>query len=176
VVTHLSPDRESLLHEIIARYTEMPVHVAEDGMQVEVDNVYVLPANSSSRSRNAGCRSARSGTARERKPIDIFFASLAVDLGELSAGVVLSGGDGDGTLGIKAIKERGGLTLAQVADGFGPKHPSMPDSAISTGLVDFAIPADMMGAKLVEFVRAATFRDGILAGAAAEGPARSTVP
>ncbi len=73
--------------------------------------------------------------------------------GELSGGVILSGGDGDGTLGIKAIKERGGITLAQVGDGFGPQHPDMPEAAIASGLVDFAIPADEMGAKLAEFAR-----------------------
>ena len=105
--------------------------------------------------RQAGGLSCGSPIAdrRERKPIDILFSSLAMDQGEYAAGVVLSGGDGDGTLGIKAIKERGGLTLAQVADGHGPRHPSMPDSAISTGLVDFAIPVEEMGAKLAEFAR-----------------------
>jgi two-component system CheB/CheR fusion protein len=164
VVTHLSPDRESLLHEVIARYTAMPVHVAEDRMQVEIDNVYVLPANSIVEIAERKLQVHQTGNRRERKPIDIFFASLAADLGEFSAGVVLSGGDGDGTLGVKAIKERGGLTLAQVADGFGPQHPSMPDSAISTGLVDFAIPADMMGARLVEFVSGNGVLDGILPG------------
>ena len=63
------------------------------------------------------------------------------------------GGDGDGALGIKAIKERGGLTMAQVADGYGPQHPSMPDTAIATGLVDFALPAEAMGARLAAFAR-----------------------
>ncbi|MDB5378519.1 MAG: chemotaxis protein CheR [Rubritepida sp.] len=169
VVTHLSPDRESLLHEVIARYTAMPVHVAEDRMQVEIDNVYVLPANSIVEIAERQLQVHQIGNRRERKPIDIFFASLAVNLGELSAGVVLSGGDGDGTLGIKAIKERGGLTLAQVADGFGPKHPSMPDSAISTGLVDFAVPADMMGAKLVDFVRSSDNPGGGVPHPIAEG-------
>ena len=74
---------------------------------------------------------------------------------------MLSGGDGDGTLGIKAIKERGGLTLAQVADGHGPSHPSMPDSAIAAGFVDFALPADEMGARLVEFARGLRLLDGM---------------
>lgn len=70
----------------------------------------------------------------------------------MAVGVVLSGGDGDGTLGIKAIKERGGLILAQVSNGYGPQHAETPDSAISTGFVDFAVLADKMG-QLAEFAR-----------------------
>ena len=146
IVTHLSPERESLLHEIVGRYTALEVQIAVDGVLVEVDCVYVLPADAilSIERRRLLIRKPNS-SRRERKPIDIFFSALAADQGELAAGVVLSGGDGDGTLGIKAIKERGGLTLAQVADGYGPNHPDMPDSAISTGLVDFAVPAEADG-------------------------------
>jgi two-component system CheB/CheR fusion protein len=154
VVTHLSPDRESLLHEIIARYTDLTVAVAADGVEVRPDSVYVLPADAIISIEQGRLQVRKSDSSRrERKPIDILFSSLAIDHGEYAACVVLSGGDGDGTLGTKAIKERGGLTLAQVADGHGPRHPSMPDSAISTGLVDFAIPVDEMGEKLVEFAR-----------------------
>ena len=152
VVTHLAPDRESLLHEIIARYTDLTVAVAEDGVEVQPNSVYVLPADAII-SIAAGRLAVRKSDAsrRERKPIDILFSSLAIEHGDYAASVVLSGGDGDGTLGTKAIKERGGLTLAQVADGHGPLHPSMPDSAISTGFVDFALPANQMGVKLAEF-------------------------
>jgi two-component system CheB/CheR fusion protein len=154
VVTHLSSSRESLLHEIIARFTELDVVVAENDMQVAPNCVYVLPSDAIISIKNGrlelrGLDSDR----RERKPVDVLFSSLALDQGEYAASIVLSGGDGDGTLGTKAIKERGGLTLAQVADGHGPRHPSMPDSAISTGLVDFALPVGEMGQRLVEFAR-----------------------
>jgi two-component system CheB/CheR fusion protein len=88
---------------------------------------------------------------RERKPIDLFLASLAHDQGEYAAAVILSGGDGDGTLGAKAVKERGGFTLAQSADKSGPRNPDMPESAISSGVIDIALPADEMGGKIVEF-------------------------
>jgi two-component system, chemotaxis family, CheB/CheR fusion protein len=162
VVTHLSPDRESTLHEIIERYTNLGVHIAADELLVEPNHVYVLPADAilSIKKRHLQIRRPNSGR-RERKPIDIFFSALAADQGEMAVGVVLSGGDGDGTLGIKAIKERGGLTLAQVRDGYGPAHPDMPDSAISTGFVDFALPADEMGAKLVQFTRSFDLLDGL---------------
>ncbi|WP_243672494.1 CheR family methyltransferase [Paraburkholderia kirstenboschensis] len=162
IVTHLGPERESLLHEVIARYTELPVHVAADGMQVEVNNVYVLPSDVILGIENGRLRlRAQIAGRRERKPIDIFFSELANDRGELAVGIVLSGGDSDGTLGVKAIKEHGGLTMAQIADGFGPQHPSMPESAIGSGLVDFAIPVEQMGAKLAEFARSTYVLDDI---------------
>jgi two-component system CheB/CheR fusion protein len=162
IVTHLSPSRESLLHEIVARYTHLTVSVAADGQHVKRDSVYVLPADAILSIENGCLRiQAQDPVLRQRKPIDIFFSSLAQDLGDLSAGVVLSGGDSDGTLGLKAIKERGGLTFAQTKNGFGPNHPDMPDSAIMTGVVDFALPAEEMGSKLVDFARSSVVLDGI---------------
>ena len=169
IVTHLSPDRESLLHEIVARYTDLPVHVATDGMAVEKNQIYIMPPDAILVIENRHLQIRKNSSRRERRPIDIFMSSLAVDIGEMAGGIVLSGGDSDGTLGIKAIKERGGITLAQVGDGFGPRHPAMPDAAISTGLVDFAIPVDEMGAKLVEFVRSASLDPMIAAVEAEEG-------
>ena len=87
---------------------------------------------------------------REYQPVDLFFSALAEDQKDNAAGVVLSGGDGDGTLGVKVIKEQGGVTFAQVADGGPPLNSEMPQSAISTGFVDFALPAGDMGEKLLE--------------------------
>ncbi|UPJ56945.1 CheR family methyltransferase [Bradyrhizobium sp. 192] len=154
IVTHLSPERESVLHEIVARYTALPVHVAADAIRVQNNHVYVMPAKAILGIKDRRLTLRKSGSYRQHKPIDIFMSALAVDIGELAGGVILSGGDGDGTLGVKAIKERGGITFAQVGDGFGPQHPDMPEAAISSGLIDFAIPVEDMGRKLVEFVRA----------------------
>jgi two-component system, chemotaxis family, CheB/CheR fusion protein len=154
IVTHLSPGRESLLHEIISYHTRMPVHVAADNMVVEPNNVYVLPADAVLNISDGRLFIRKpSATHRERKPIDIFLSSLASDQADMAVGIILSGGDSDGTLGIKAIKERGGLTMAQTGDGYGPEHPDMPASAISAGFVDLALPAEQMGPKLVDFVR-----------------------
>ncbi|WP_268894108.1 chemotaxis protein CheB [Teichococcus coralli] len=162
IITHLSPERKSLLHEIVKRYTRLPVLVATDGARVEKDHVYVLPADAvvGIEQQHLVIQKPNS-SRRHRKPIDIFFSALAADQGERAAGVVLSGGDGDGTLGIKAIKERGGVTLAQVADGHGPRPEDMPESALSTGLVDFALPADRMGERLVDFARSLRLLDGM---------------
>ncbi|AXB80733.1 CheR family methyltransferase [Novosphingobium sp. P6W] len=154
VVTHLSPDRESMLGEILSRFTAMPVQDASDGLEVQPNHVYVLPAHAVL-GFSDGClrmRSPREGI-RERRPIDIFLSALAKDKRELSGAVILSGGDADGTLGVKAVKERGGLTMAQVADGHPPQHEEMPESAISTGLIDFAVPVGGMARRLVEFAR-----------------------
>jgi two-component system CheB/CheR fusion protein len=150
IVTHLSPDRESMLHEIIGRYTSLPVHVATDGLAVEADNVYVLPTSAILSIKQGRLHLRRNVQRRERKPIDVFLASLAIDARERSAGVILSGGDADGTLGLKTIKEHGGITMAQTGDGSGPKHPDMPTAAITAGFVDFALPVEDMGRKLVE--------------------------
>ncbi len=161
IVTHLNPERESLLHEIIARYTKLKVEVASDGELVQPNHVYVLPADAILGIENGALKIRKlEASRRERKPIDIFLSALAKDRGEYAASIVLSGGDGDGTLGTKAIKERGGLTMAQVANGHGPAHSGMPDSAISTGFVDFAIPVDQMGTKLIEYCRGLRLLDG----------------
>lgn len=160
VVTHLSPDRESHLHEIIDRYTKLSVVVAEHNTRVRRDCVYVLSAGEVVGFKDGRLQISRQTPGyRERKPIDVFLSDLAVDCGEKCAAIILSGGDSDGTLGLKAVKERGGLTMAQIADGGGPAHPDMPKSAISTGLVDFAIPASEMGPRLAEFARSLDLLD-----------------
>jgi two-component system, chemotaxis family, CheB/CheR fusion protein len=151
IVTHLGPDRKSLLHEVVDRYTDLEVRVVEEGVKVEVNTVYILAYDAILTLENLKFVLRKNTSRRERKPIDIFFSSLAIDLGECAVGVILSGGDSDGTLGVKAIKERGGLTFAQKGDGFGPHHADMPESAISTGLIDFAIPVDEMGEKIADF-------------------------
>lgn len=168
VVTHISPDRESLLHEVLGRFTRLPITVAVNGMQVEPGHVYVLPAGAILGIKN-GHLTLRDHDPirRERNPIDLFFSDLAKECGEYAIGIVLSGGGSDGTLGIKAIKERGGLTFAQAADGTAPRHPDMPASAIATGLIDFALPANEIGARLAEYARSFGVIED-LEGAAAE--------
>jgi two-component system CheB/CheR fusion protein len=152
VVTHLSPERESLLHEVVERYTEMAVVIADDAMKVEPDHIYVMPQNAVLTIKDSVLALRRpQPPSRERKPIDVFFSALADDQHDYAVGIILSGGDGDGTLGAKAIKERGGLVLAQAADGSGPRNPDMPQSAIASGVVDIAVAAEEMGDRLVAF-------------------------
>ena len=92
---------------------------------------------------------------RDHKPIDAFFESMAGEIGDCAIGVVLSGGDDDGTLGAKAIVTRGGLTFAQEpGDGASsPQQPSMPESAIATGMINFILPVEAMGRRLAILAR-----------------------
>lgn len=151
IVTHLNPDRESHLATVLARLTDMTVKTAEDGDRLRADTVYVMPESSVLLMENARLRLKKaSQNSRERKPIDVFFSSLGEDQKDNAAAIVLSGGDGDGTLGVKVVKEYGGVTLAQTADGEPPLNPEMPQSAIATGFADFAIPARQMIEKLME--------------------------
>src|SRR5262249_14651846 len=153
IITHLAPGRESMLPEILARDTRMPVLIAEHDQLVRPNHVYVVPADAvlDITKGRLGVRAV--GDGRERTPIDSFFAALAEDQGEYAIGIVLSGAGSDGTLGIKAIKEHGGLTLAQATDHSGPRHSSMPESAIASGLVDLAVPVETMPAQLIAYVR-----------------------
>ncbi len=154
VVTHLGPGHTSMLPEIIDRQTAMPVAHLRDDDEVAANRVYVLPPDTTVTTENGRLRLHRTSAAqREYNPIDIFFASLAEDRGERAVGIVLSGSGRDGTLGIKMIKEHGGLTIAQGSDGSHPRYPSMPESAIASGLVDLVVPVEHIPAKLANFAR-----------------------
>lgn len=146
VVLHQSAERKSLLAGIIGRWTAMPVSEAVDNEHVEPNRVYVVPPGVIATLEQGRLRLRRlvPDVPREATPIDQFFDSVAADLGENAIGIVLSGTGHDGALGLKAIKARGGLTLAQGTDGTAPQHRGMPNSAIATGAVDLIVPAQDM--------------------------------
>ncbi|UMA67115.1 PAS domain-containing protein (plasmid) [Roseivivax marinus] len=154
VVTHMNPDHESHLAEVLARHAKIEVKVAEPGVRPEGGTAYVMPAGSLLRLRDGAFELEEiSRETPNSGPIDIFLSSLARDCKDRAVGIVLSGGNSDGTLGIKAIKERGGITMAQASDAAGaPDHPDMPDSALATGLVDFALSVESMPATLKRLV------------------------
>jgi len=163
VVTHLSPDRVSSLPEVIGYSAPMPVTLAKDGEAISPNRIYVIPANSILTVKDGAIHlRPPNPTQRERHPIDIFFGSLAEDRGEKAICVVMSGGGSDGALGVKAIKEAGGLTVAQGTDGSGPGYKEMPDSAVATGFVDIILPAEEIGAKLVDYVNSRVSLDAVL--------------
>ena len=146
VVLHMSADHKSALPEIIARWTAMPVREAVDGEKVQPNQVYIVPPGhvGTLQSGALRLRQLAAGVPREATPIDEFFDSLAADKGEDAVGIVLSGTGHDGALGLKAIRARGGLTLAQGVDGTAPQHSGMPSSAIATGAVDLIAPVQDM--------------------------------
>ncbi|MGH7046444.1 MAG: chemotaxis protein CheB [Stellaceae bacterium] len=154
VVTHLAPDHESMLAEILGRATAMPVVDASDGAAVEAEHVYVLSPGAVVTIRQGRLGLRRTDAAnRERAPIDIFFASLADDQAERAIGIVLSGGGSDGTLGLKAIKENGGLTVAQGANITRPRFGDMPASAVAAGFVDLVLPAEDIPQRILAYAR-----------------------
>jgi len=146
VVLHQSANRKSMLTDIISRWTAMPVSEAVDGDLVELNQVHVIPSGHVATLKHGRLhlRLLQPDAPRETTPIDEFFDSLAADLGEKAIGIVLSGTGHDGALGLKAIKARGGLTLAQGSDGTAPQHEGMPHSAIATGAVDLIVPVQDM--------------------------------
>jgi two-component system, chemotaxis family, CheB/CheR fusion protein len=135
LVQHLDPNHESMLAELLGRRTEMPVRQVTDGMRIEPNNVYLIPPNANLSIVEATLRLSEFSEPRGfRRPIDDFFRSLAVDQGSNAACIVLSGTGGDGSEGLRAVKEAGGLTLVQ--DPETAKYDGMPNSAVATGLVD----------------------------------------
>jgi len=149
LVQHLDPHHKSLLVELLSNHSEMPVVQAEDGMRVTANHVFVIPPNAVLTIKAGILRVATPAPPREhRKPIDTFFASLAEDQQEIAVSIILSGSGSDGSLGLKAIKEHGGFTLAQ-AEFDETALLGMPSSAAATGLVDEVIPVEQMPARLM---------------------------
>src|SRR5262245_20802631 len=135
LVTHLPHGRVSILPDIIGRSTSLPVLTATNDTDAEPNHVYVMPSDVVLELKGGRLNVRSEGSVHATHPIDVFFASLAADQEDSAIGIVLSGSGTDGSLGIKAIKEAGGLTLAQGGDGSGPRHSSMPASAIATGQI-----------------------------------------
>ncbi|MFO1039468.1 MAG: CheR family methyltransferase [Geminicoccaceae bacterium] len=154
IVPHLAAGRESLMVEILGRVTKMPVLRAEDGMALERDHTYVTVPDALLTLEGGKLRVRPAGSKDSaRRAIDTFLASLAEDCGHRSIAIILSGTGTDGTLGLKAVKEAGGLTIAQGSDHGMPRYDGMPTSAISTGLVDLILPAEGIAQKLVAYAR-----------------------
>jgi len=129
----------------------MPVNAAVDGLPVAPNQVYVIPPDATLCIKKGALEVVTPAPPRERRrPIDTFFKSLAEDQGENAVCIVLSGSGSDGSIGLRSIKEHGGLCLAQ-AEFDATAMSGMPDSATATGLVDFVLPVDAMPAKLIEY-------------------------
>ncbi len=151
IVLHLDPTHPSIVSEILGRVAQVPVREAADGLTVAAGNVYVVPPNAELRLegrtlRLTGPRQSRHAT------IDGFFTSLAEEQGEAAIGVILSGAGSDGALGLRAVKDHGGVTMAQ--DPEDARNDSMPRSAIAMGTVDWILPARAMPARIAEYGRA----------------------
>jgi len=152
IVQHLDPMHESALAEILSRNCTLPVTQIEHDSAVDADHVYVIPPNASLSIADGRLSLATLGGTRVHpNVIDEFFISLAHDRGERAACVILSGTGSDGTLGLRAVKENGGLTVAQ-ADA---EYDGMMRSAVATGLVDFMLRPEEIPASLVAYFQEA---------------------
>lgn len=149
VVQHLSPDYKSLMADILSKHTEMPVYQAENGMAVEGDTVYLIPPKKFMTIKDGKLILTDYTAVTLNHPIDIFFSSLAEEKKEHSIVVVLSGTGTDGTNGVKFVKERGGLVIAQAPES--AKFDGMPKSVISTGLADFVLSPEEIAEEILNF-------------------------
>lgn len=138
LIQHLDPMHHSSLSEILGRVTTMPVMEASDGLAVEGNHVYVIPPNAElTIAKRVLKLSRRRQAPGPALPIDYFLRSLAADCGNQSIGVILSGSGSDGSLGLQAVKEAGGVTFAQEPST--TVFPSMPQMAVEATCVDFVL-------------------------------------
>jgi two-component system CheB/CheR fusion protein len=152
VIQHLDPTHVGIMPELLQRITDMKVNQVKDHMEVKPNQVYVIPPNKSMSILNGYLHLFEPTETRGlRLPIDIFFRSLADDQQEKSIGIILSGMGSDGTLGLKAIKEKNGIVLVQ--DPLSAKFNGMPNSAIAAVTVDILAAADELPAKLVSLLK-----------------------
>src|SRR6267154_1671469 len=150
LVMHLAPDHESALAQLLARHTRMSVEQVRDNTKVVPNRVYIIPPNATLTIKDCVLQVAPPAEPRGRRmPIDSLFVSLAEDRGELAVCIMLSGTGTDGTLGLRAIKEHGGMAMAQSVES--AKYDAILRSAIATGLVDHVLPVEKMPAKLMEY-------------------------
>jgi two-component system, chemotaxis family, CheB/CheR fusion protein len=151
VVQHLSPDFKSVMAELLAQHTELTVRVVEDGMEVETDTVYLLPAGNEMTIREGRLYLAERDAGKGLfLPFDVFLRSLAEDAGPRAIAMVLSGTGSDGSRGVRAIHEAGGLVMAQSEDS--AKFDGMPRNAVDTGLVDLIQPPEGLADALLRFL------------------------
>lgn len=152
VIQHLDPTHAGILPELLQRATAMPVIAARDRLAVEADHVYVIPPNRDLAIFHGRLQLLEPTAPRGlRLPIDFFFRALAADCRERAIGVILSGMGSDGTLGLRAIKEQGGLILVQ--DPATAKFDGMPRSAIATGLADLVAAVDELPRRIAEILQ-----------------------
>lgn len=150
IVQHLSPDFKSLMDELLGKHTSMPVQNVVDGVKALPNSVYLIPAR-----KNVMLAEGRLYLADQMQnqgvnlPIDVFFKSLAESARDRSVAIILSGTGSDGSRGLKAIKESGGLVLVQEPES--AKFDGMPISAVQTGLADFTLTSSELAENLARY-------------------------
>jgi two-component system, chemotaxis family, CheB/CheR fusion protein len=171
LIQHLDPTHQSMMVDLLAGHTPMTVQQAEDGMPLEREHIYVIPPGSYLSISGGTLRLSRPRERHgARMPFDFFLRSLAEEVGERAICVILSGTGADGSLGLKAVKEKGGLVIAQDPSDAG--YDGMPRSAIATGAVDLVLPVVKMPDVLARYGRQ-MYLNGEHAGATLIGQAEN---
>jgi len=151
IIQHLAPNHKSLMSELLARHTTIPIQVIEDGMELKPDHLYLNPPQKFIELDGNRFVLREKEDRKLSYPISKFFESLAVEFQFQSVAIVLSGTGSDGSDGIKHIKEHGGLVIAQ--DPETAKFDGMPNSAILTGAVDKICTIKQMPSEMDQFLK-----------------------
>ncbi|MBN2173144.1 MAG: PAS domain-containing protein [Bacteroidales bacterium] len=152
LVQHLDPTQKGMLPELLQRICKLKVYEVKDRMAVKPNCVYVIPPNTGMSILKGVLHLFEPIEPRGlRLPIDFFLRSLADDQQEFSIGIILSGMGSDGSVGIRAIKEKNGIVMVQ--DPLSAKYNSMPLNAIDSVQADIVAPANELPAKLIDFLR-----------------------
>ena len=157
IVQHLDPSHDSMMVDLLAGHTSMPVSLATDGMAIQCERVYVIPPGVYLSVDDKGALRISKPEARHgaRLPFDFLLNSLAREYGARAICVVLSGTGADGSLGLRSVKAKGGLVIAQDMREAG--YDGMPRSAVATGAVDLVLPAAKIAEALVALERGQVF-------------------
>jgi len=150
LIQHLNPTRASMLPEILARATQLPVTEVSRETAVEPDHLYVVSPGVDMVISNGQLEPSPRPAHAEHREIDRFLSSLAEERGYKAVGVILSGGGIDGTVGLQMIKAENGVTFAQDDSA---QHGSMPRSAIAAGCVDLVLPPAEIARELARIAR-----------------------
>jgi two-component system, chemotaxis family, CheB/CheR fusion protein len=152
IVQHLDPTHKGIMVELLQRATSLPVVQVKDRLRVAPDRVYVIPPNKDMSILNGVLHLLEPAAPRGlRLPIDFFFRSLADDCRSRSIGVILSGMGSDGTLGLRAIKEKAGAVFVQTPAS--AKFDGMPRSAVAAGLADVVAPAEELPRRIADYLK-----------------------
>jgi two-component system CheB/CheR fusion protein len=150
LIQHLAPDHKSMLNELVQRFTRMKVYEITDGIKVKPNCVYIIPPKHDIAFIDGTLQLLEPTMPRGlRLPIDFFFRSLAQEKHERAIAIILSGTGSDGTQGVRAIKAEGGMIIAQKPSS--AEYDGMPNSAISTGLVDYELSPTEMAEQLIAY-------------------------
>ena len=174
-VQHLDPTVELLLADLLTRKTSMSIVEISGCQQLLENTVYLCPPQSLLELKNGIVSLAKQNEGeRPASPIDHLFYAVAEDQGERGVGVVLSGTGSDGTLGLKAISDCGGLTFAQ--DSSSAKYDSMPRSAATTGVADHVMTPTKIAAELLQYKRHLTDSEAPVSGTQKQADIKEAIP